>query len=157
MHYITWNELQQIRNCSRLSLNIHTSIRYRFPFDNHFARYRSDAGRDACGSSCELTVTVVRSFNFQFLRPSTCFETVRSNSGRRFYILLCYSLLYMHRVEMCVHYVSFCIQDCLQIALRKIYRNNREVLVCVCVCDCVCVCVCVLVGWGFEWGLSHSM
>jgi len=31
-------ELQKIKNGSRHSLNINTSIRYTFPFDNHFAR-----------------------------------------------------------------------------------------------------------------------
>jgi len=54
-------ELQQIRNCSRHSLDSHTSIRYSLPSNKHFASYRPDARRDACSSSFELTVTAVRS------------------------------------------------------------------------------------------------
>jgi len=57
-------ELQQIRNCSKRSLNIHTSIRYSFPFDKHFASHRPDAGRDACRSSCELSGSAVSFFLF---------------------------------------------------------------------------------------------
>jgi len=74
-------ELQQIRNCSRHSLNIHTSIRYSFPFDKHSASYRPDARRDACMSSCELSGTAIRALNFKFLMSSTCFETEGSSSG----------------------------------------------------------------------------
>jgi hypothetical protein len=44
-------ELQQIWNSSRRSLNTHTSIRYSFPFDKHFASYLPDARRDVCRSS----------------------------------------------------------------------------------------------------------
>ena len=63
-------ELQQIRNCSRRSLNIHTSVRYSFHFDKHFASHRPYAGKDACKSSCELFVTVASFFfifNFLYL------------------------------------------------------------------------------------------
>ena len=57
-------ELQQIRNCSKRSLNIHISVRYRFHFYKHFASHRPDAGRDAGRSSCELFVTVATFFLF---------------------------------------------------------------------------------------------
>ena len=53
-------ELQQIRNCSKHSLDIHTSVRYSFLFDNHFASYRPDTRRDACRSLCEPLDTAVR-------------------------------------------------------------------------------------------------
>ena len=68
-------ELQQIRNCSSHSLNIHTSIRYSNPSDKHFASYRPDERIDACRSSCELSGTVIRALNFKFLKFSTYFET----------------------------------------------------------------------------------
>jgi len=46
----------------------------------------------------------------------------------------------------CVPYTRFHLQDCLQIVIRVIYRNNECLCVCVFVCVCgvfVCVCVCV--------------
>jgi len=46
-------------------------------------------------------------------------------------------------------YTLFLLQDCLQIVISMIYRNNERVCVCVCVCvcvhECVCVCVCMCV------------
>ena len=93
--------------------------------------------------NCPLLLPGLLIFNFLcFLHVSKLWISLQEDGFIKSYN----SVFYMHQVEYCDQYARFDLQVCLQIVMRMIYCNKRNV--------CLFVCVCVCVGRGRP---SYSM